>query len=252
MNRSFRSSTALLLAFAGLACTAAHGQPAAQPTAPAPQPPVSKPEPASPPKAEPAAKPADATGYPAAPPKNLYADNDFRGKQAPKLEFEEWLSDKPDLKGKTLLIDFWATWCAPCRKLIPELEQWQEKFKGDLVVVGLTGEPKKTVEDFTDLRGASVKYAMARDGHNRTNKEIGINGIPHVLIISSDGVVRWQGYPLDENDTLTEAKVKQIIDTDKAARAKAGAKPDDKKTADVKPESKVDAHSEPAPVPAKK
>ena len=85
---------------------------------------------------------------------------------------------------------------------------------------------------------------MARDGQNRTNKEIGVKGIPHVLIISSDGVVRWQGYPLDENDTLTEAKVKQIIDTDKAARAKQGAKPDEKKPADAKPAPK------PAPTPA--
>ncbi len=242
-----RSRIALLIAFAGLAPAAALAQSAAQPATAAPKPSFSKPEPMSPPKIEPAAKPADATGYPAAPPKNLYADNDFRGKQAPKLEIEEWLSEKPELKGKTLLIDFWATWCGPCRKLIPELEQWQEKFKGELVVVGLTAEPKKTVEDFTDLRGASVKYAMARDGHNRTNKEIGINGIPHVLIISSDGIVRWQGYPLDENDTLTEAKVKQIVDADKAARAKQASKLDDKKPVESKPEPKP----EPKPAPAK-
>ncbi len=243
MPRLLRSSATLVCAIAGLSCTVAHAQPGSSPAGPHS---ISKPDaattPAPTPKTEPTSKPAEPTGYPAAPVKNLYADKDFRGKQAPKLEVEEWFSDKPEFKGKTLLIDFWATWCPPCRKLIPELETWQEKYKADLVVVGVTAEPKKTVMDFVDLRGAGVKYPMARDGQNRTNKEIGVKGIPHVLVISSDGIVRWQGFPESEEDTLTEAKLKQIIDADKAARAKNAPKLDDKK-----PDPKVEPKPDPKP-----
>ena len=220
---------------------------------PADKPSFAKPDPHAEPAA-PASKlgaTAAPSGYPATPPKNLFATNDFRNKQAPKLEVEEWLSAKPELAGKTILVDFWATWCGPCRQIIPEMEQWQEKFKDDLVIIGLTAESKSAVNNFYDLRGATIKYPIARDGHNRTNKEIGISGIPHVLVISSDGVVRYQGFPIAPDDTLTEAKLKQIIDTDKAARAKSPPKPKQEtpggaKPGDAKPSKTKPADAKPA------
>ena len=104
----FRPSTSSLCALAGLACTTAIARsPSPQPTGTTPE---VRPSYARP---DPGAKLADAPGYPPAPQKNLYADHDFRAKPAPKLEIEEWLSDKPDLKGKTLIIDFWARGAPP-------------------------------------------------------------------------------------------------------------------------------------------
>ena len=219
---------------------------------PADKPSFAKPDPHAPP-APPANKPGAApapSGYPATPPKDLYATNDFRNKPAPKLEVEEWLSAKPDLTNKTILVDFWATWCAPCRKIIPEMEEWQEKYKNDLVIIGLTAESKKAVENFYDLRGEAIKYPIARDGHNRNYNQLGITGIPHVLVISSDGVVRYQGFPTAQQDPLTEAKLRQIIDTDKAARAKNPPMPDAKPPADAKPVDPKPANA-PAATPKK-
>jgi cytochrome c biogenesis protein CcmG/thiol:disulfide interchange protein DsbE len=163
---------------------------------------------------------AAAGDYPSVPAKKLWAKTDVRGTQAPKVQAEEWLSSEPETKDKTVLVDLWATWCMPCRALIPELEEWQEKFKGDLVVIGLTSESAKDVEAFHAQRGSKIKYPIARDSQSRLSKELGVSGIPHILVISSDGVVRWQGYPKIGEDRLTESVLKQIIDADRAARAR--------------------------------
>lgn len=197
-------------------------------------------QPAKPEADKPAsATPAAPVAFPAAVKKELYAKKDLRGKQAPKIEFGKWLTDKPETKGKVILIDFWATWCPPCRKLIPELAEWQAKFKDDLVVIGISDEKESVVRDFFKKDG--MKYAMAVDSKGVTKKFVGVSGIPHVLIIGTDNVVRWQGFPGGEPDTLTEAVLKQVIDADKARRAL-----EDKKQEKPKPVSTA-----PAAPPAK-
>ncbi len=240
-SRSTAAAVALLVAASSIVIAQ---QPAAQPV---PKPSFAKPQPEPPTPAKPAAALQPAlTGYPPTPPKNLIANNDFRNKKAPKLEIEDWISARPELANKTILVDFWATWCGPCRKVIPELEQWQEKYKQDLVVVGLTAETKKVVEDFYDLRGEAIKYPIARDGLNRTYREIGITGIPHVLVISSDGIVRYQGFPIATDDPLTEEKLKQIIDADKSARAKNPPTPKPETPVDARPSQTKPADAKPA------
>src|SRR4051812_13554317 len=59
--------------------------------------------------------------------KRLWAKSVLNQK-APELVVEKWLTEKPDTKGKFVLIDFWATWCPPCRKAIPELNAFKKKF----------------------------------------------------------------------------------------------------------------------------
>jgi thiol-disulfide isomerase/thioredoxin len=177
--------------------------------------------------------------YPPIVQKKLWANKDVRGKQPPSFHVEKWLSKEPDRKGKTVLIDFWATWCPPCRELVPELVQWQKKYKDDLVVIGISDEEPAKLESFMKANG--VDYAIATDTKKKMSKELDVQGIPHVLVISSDGIVRWQGFPLADQDQLTEEKLKQIIEADKAARAKSGpkiVKPPEKKTDEKAPEDK--------------
>jgi len=149
--------------------------------------------------------------------KTLYAKTDLRGKQAPKLEVEQWLNGgAPNTKGKILFVDYWATWCGPCRALIPEVNKWHEKYGKDIVFIGISDEPAATVQGF--MEKTPMAYHIAVDSQKRMSKVLGVQGIPHVMIVSPDGIVRWQGFPGSEEDPLTEKVLGQIIAASKVQK----------------------------------
>lgn len=155
---------------------------------------------------------AKSDGYPAPVVKNLYANNDFRGKTAPKLIVEKWLSgNAPDTKGKVVLIDFWATWCPPCRGLIPELNAWQKKYGDDLVIIGISDEKPEVIQNF--MKKTKMAYNVAVDTKETTMKTVDVTGVPHVLVITPDHIVRWQGFPDGDEEKLTDKILQQIIET---------------------------------------
>jgi cytochrome c biogenesis protein CcmG, thiol:disulfide interchange protein DsbE len=179
------------------------------------------------------AAPAGEPNWPKKVQKQLYA-KDLRGEKAPELVVQETLTGKmPDTRGKVVLVDFWATWCPPCRKGIPELNELQKKFKDDLVVIGISDEPASKVRDF--MKKTPMEYTVAIDQGKTMSTQVGVQGIPQVLIISTDGVVRWQGFPSSEEETLTAGVVKQIIDADPGVKARRDKK-DGGGPSDSKPE----------------
>ena len=139
--------------------------------------------------------------------KQMWAKS-FLGKKAPALIVEKWISKQPNLKGKYVLIDFWATWCPPCREAVTELNRIHQKFGKKLVVIGLSEENEKTVRAMSN---PSLKYFSAIDSKGRTKKQVGVTGIPHVMIIDPKGIVRWEGFPLLEGYKLDEKVVAQIL-----------------------------------------
>ena len=148
--------------------------------------------------------------------KNLYAKNDLRGKKAPELVVQQWLSGKaPDTKGKVLVVDYWATWCEPCREFIPEMNAWAKKFEKDAVFVGLSNESAKIVNEFQ--KTTPMNYHIAIDRKRRMVNALGVQGIPHVMIVSPDGIVRWQGWPGSPEDRLTDKIIEQIIAASKSS-----------------------------------
>lgn len=151
--------------------------------------------------------------------KKLYAKHDYRGKKAPELIVETWLNgEMPDVKGKVVMIDFWATWCGPCVNSIPELNEWSHRFKDDLVIIGISNENADVVRSF--MKRTEMHYLVAIDTQGRMSDKVGVEGIPHALIISKDGIVRWQGFPGDTADKLTTEKMQQIIAANRALSEK--------------------------------
>jgi thiol-disulfide isomerase/thioredoxin len=140
------------------------------------------------------------------------------GKEATPLEAEAWVNGDPlssaDLKGKVVLLDFWAVWCGPCIATFPHLREWQEKYadKG-LVIVGLTryynftwdesagrptrapGEEKVTPEKeremlvkFAEFHKLHHRFAIQKD--NALSEYYVVTGIPHVVLIDREGKIR--------------------------------------------------------------
>jgi cytochrome c biogenesis protein CcmG, thiol:disulfide interchange protein DsbE len=139
--------------------------------------------------------------------KQLWAKS-FLGKKAPDLVVEKWLTPAPDTKGKFILIDFWATWCGPCRKAIPELNKFQKQFGDKLVVIGVSDESEDAVRKLTN---PAMEYASAIDPQGRMKKQLEVKGIPHVIVVDPQGIVRWEGYPLLEGFELTESVLKDVM-----------------------------------------
>ena len=140
--------------------------------------------------------------------KRLWA-NSFLFAEAPKLVVEKWLSEnKPETKGKYVLIEFWATWCGPCRRSIPLLNRFHAKYKDELVVIGISHE---TEADVRKLKSPQIEYYSAIDTQARTKKAVGVWGIPHVLILEPGGAVIWQGFPLLKDYELTDEIIEKIL-----------------------------------------
>ncbi|WP_223034297.1 TlpA family protein disulfide reductase [Hanstruepera marina] len=139
--------------------------------------------------------------------KKIWAKS-FINQEAPELVVETWLTDKPDTEGKFVLIDFWATWCGPCKKAIPELNAFQTKFKDNLVVIGISDEPSSKVRS---MKSPKMDYYSAIDTQARLKRIYEVQGIPHCVLINPEGIVVWEGWPHLEGHELTEDVIDKLI-----------------------------------------
>ncbi|NJL19362.1 MAG: TlpA family protein disulfide reductase [Bdellovibrionaceae bacterium] len=108
----------------------------------------------------------------------------------------KFIENKPaSTLGQPLILEFWATWCPPCRESIPHLNKIHAKFKDrGLVIIGISKEDKSTVEDF--LEKTPMHYAVALDSRGKFSGQFGIQGIPHALMVDPSGTVVWEDTPL--------------------------------------------------------
>ena len=138
--------------------------------------------------------------------KRLWAKS-ILNQKAPRLKVEKWLNGEPDVKGKFMLIDFWGLSCAPCRKAIPELNEYSKKFKKDLVVIGIAS----CTEEKMNAANLSIEYYNAIDTEKTMQKKLEVTGVPHIIIVDPEGIVRWEGFPYLQGEELTEEVIENLI-----------------------------------------
>ena len=115
-----------------------------------------------------------------------------------------------DFKGKTILLDFWATWCGPCVAEIPTLEALCRKYKDrGLVVIGMNTESDHAkVKDFIKDR---ISYIVLLNAEGKS-KEYGVEGLPTKIYIDAEGKIRYRDLGFNPgNGNETEDKIQKLL-----------------------------------------
>ncbi len=135
------------------------------------------------------------------------------GMAAPELEISEWVKGDAfklaDGKGSKIhVVEFWATWCGPCRTSIPHLTEMQKKFADKVVFVGISDETSGEVKPFVEKMGEQMDYRVALDLNRQTSAKymeaFGVGGIPHAFVVDTAGNIAWHGHPMDGLDVVLE------------------------------------------------
>ena len=124
---------------------------------------------------------------------------------APRLELER-LDGKgtvslDSLRGKAVVLNFWASWCEPCKEESPRLEQaWQRYRDSDVVVLGIdTHDFKSDAQRFVERY--ELSYPMVQDKGGGAFKRYGLVGLPETMFVDREGrIVAWVQGPLSEDE----------------------------------------------------
>ncbi len=148
-----------------------------------------------------------------------------------------------DLKGQVVVVEFWATWCGPCRSTLPTLSAWQKKY-GDqgLRVVGISAEAKDALDEFLAKQKGKIGYTVGRDDGGKVSGAYGVPAIPTLIVIDRAGTVRFAEVGAGDNLALAEATFVPLL----AAAAPAPA-PVDKPAPAVPAPAKKPAKAKAAP-----
>jgi len=167
------------------------------------------------------------------------------GDPAPKLQTGKWIQGEP-VKGfqkdKAYIVEFWATWCAPCRQSIPHLNETYIKYKDKgLVVIGQDCWERndELVAPFVEKMGEKMTYRVALDDKSvNTNgamavnwmRAAGQNGIPSAFIVDKQGMIAWIGHPMAMKESVLDQVLAGTYDVHKAAVQYEKEKADEAKT----------------------
>jgi thiol-disulfide isomerase/thioredoxin/tetratricopeptide (TPR) repeat protein len=150
------------------------------------------------------------------------------GDPAPKLQASKWIQGDPVkefARDKVYLLEFWATWCGPCRESIPHLNALHQKFKSKgLVVIGqdVLEQQPQLVPPFVQKMGEGMSYRVALDTDDAAMEKTwmeaaGQEGIPAAFVVDQRGIIAWIGHPLELKEPMIEQLLAGTFDIPKAA-----------------------------------
>ena len=146
--------------------------------------------------------------------KKLIADP-IRGREelAPEFELTTLQGQRISLKelsGKMVVLDFWATWCPPCRASVPELRSLTKKYPDDrLVLISISGDKDEAAwREFVSKH--DMTWSQARDPERKLGDVFGVHAFPTYLVIDGDGAVRARIVGQDPQETIVH-RLKDLL-----------------------------------------
>jgi len=119
----------------------------------------------------------------------------------------------PDLKGKVVLVDFWASWCVPCKRSFPALNELHKRY-GDkgLVIIGVNvDEQRASMDKF--LKATPASFALVRDAEQKLVAKTEVDVMPTSFLLDATGRVRFlhRGYQGDETKKEYIREIEELL-----------------------------------------
>ena len=134
------------------------------------------------------------------------------GYLAPKFTLSSTIGEElslSDYTGRPVVLNFWATWCPPCRAEVPHFQDASVKYNGQAVIIGVDqGELLPVVADFGT--SFNVSYPLLLDQDSAVNRKYGVAALPTTVFVDADGVVR-EVYTGIINNAVLEDRIERLL-----------------------------------------